>query len=126
MGGQLPTLPPGSDAPARNVVMPGGVDLKSALCIRRIGSFTNYVVKYQEVCTLGCSLFPSIQMAISIQFSLYIRNLNPKFPINLTKNNFAKGPKQKPVAECCRSAKFGGAQAKQGRALATLFLGQII
>ena len=65
-------------------------------------------------------------MAIGIQFSLHIRTLNPKFQINLTKNNFAKGPKQKPVAECCRSAKFGGAQAKQGRALATLFLGQII
>ena len=65
-------------------------------------------------------------MAIGIQFSLHKRNLNPKFQINLAKNNFAKGPKQKPVAECCRSAKFGGTQAKQGRALATLFLGQII
>ena len=30
--------------------------------------------------------------------------------------------KQKAAAQCCRSAKFGGAQAKQGRALATLCL----
>ena len=43
-----------------------------------------------------------------------------------TKYNFAKGPKQKAVAQCCRSAKFGGAQAKQGRALATLCLVQFL
>ena len=47
---------------------------------------------------------------------------DPKFHINQTKNNFAKGQKQKAAAQCCRSAKFGGAQAKQGRALATLCL----
>ena len=58
-------------------------------------------------------------------YSLNIRNIDPKFQINQTKNNFAKGQKQKPVAECCQPAKFGGAQAKQGRALATLFLDQI-
>ena len=51
-----------------------------------------------------------------------ISNLDPKFQINWTKNNFAKGLKQKPAAKCCRLAKFGGAQAKLGRALAALFL----
>ena len=65
-------------------------------------------------------------MAIGKQFSLYIRSINPKFQINRTKNNFAKGPKQKAAAQCCRSAKFGGAQAKQGRALATLSLVQFL
>ena len=42
-------------------------------------------------------------MAIVIQFSFYIRNLSPKFQINLTKNNFAKGPKQKPEAKSLES-----------------------
>ena len=55
-------------------------------------------------------------------YSLNIRNIDPKFQINQTKNNFAKGQKQKSMAKCCQSAKFGGAQAKQGRAIATLFL----
>ena len=64
-------------------------------------------------------------MAIGKQFLLHMRNLDPKFQMNWTKNNFAKCQKQKPVAECCRPAKFDGAQAKQGRALATLFLDQI-
>ena len=61
-------------------------------------------------------------MAIGTQFTLDISSLDPKFQINRTKNNFAKGPKQNTVAECCQPAKFGGAQAKQGRALATLLL----
>ena len=61
-------------------------------------------------------------MAIGKQFLLHIKNVNPKFQINRTKNNFAKGPKQKAAAQCCRSAEFGGAQAKQGRALAALCL----
>ena len=61
-------------------------------------------------------------MAIGTQFSLDISSLDPKFQFNRTKNNFAKGPKQKAAAQSCRSAKFGGAQAKQGRALATLSL----
>ena len=65
-------------------------------------------------------------MAIGTQFPLDISSLDPKFQINWTKNNFAKGPKQKAAAQCCRSAKFGGAQAKQGRALATLSLVQFI
>ena len=65
-------------------------------------------------------------MAISTQFSLDISSLDPKFQINRTKNNFAKGPKQKAAAKCCRSAKFGGAQVKQGRALATLSLVQFL
>ena len=64
-------------------------------------------------------------MAIGTQFPLYFRNLEPKFQINQTKQNFAKSLKQKSEAECCQTAKFGGAQAKQGRALATLFLDQI-
>ena len=64
-------------------------------------------------------------MANGTQFSLDFRSLDPKFQINRIKNNFAKSKKQKPVAEYCRPAKFGGAQAKQGRALATLFLDQI-
>ena len=64
-------------------------------------------------------------MAIGTQFPLDISSLDPKFQINQTKNNFAKGQKQKPMAKCCQSANFGGAQAKQGRAIATLFLGQI-
>ena len=58
-------------------------------------------------------------------FSLNIRNIDPKFQINQTKNNFAKGQKQKAAAQCCRLAKFGIAQAKQGRALATLCFGPI-
>ena len=61
-------------------------------------------------------------MAIGTQFLLDISSLDPKFQFKQTKNNFAKGPKQKAAAQCCRSAKFGGAQAKQGRALATLCL----
>ena len=61
-------------------------------------------------------------MAIGTWVPFDISNLDPKFQINWTKNNFAKGLKQKPVAKCCRLAKFGGAQAKQGRALATLCL----
>ena len=61
-------------------------------------------------------------MAIGTQFPLDISSLDPKFQINRTKNNFAKGPKPKAAAQCCQSAKFGGAQAKQGRALATLSL----
>ena len=65
-------------------------------------------------------------MAIGAQFPLDFSGLEPKFQINRTKNNFAKGPKQKAAAQCCRSAKFGGAQAKQGRALATLSLVQFI
>ena len=65
-------------------------------------------------------------MAFGTQFSLDISSLDPEFQFKQTKNNFAKGPKQKAVAQCCRSAKFGGAQAKQGRALATLFLVQFI
>ena len=59
-------------------------------------------------------------MAIGTQFSLDISSLDPKFQFSWTKSNFAKGPKQKAAAQCCRSAKFGGAQAKQGRALANL------
>ena len=61
-------------------------------------------------------------MAIGTQFSLDISSSDPKFQINRTKNNFAKGPKQKAAAQCCRSAKFGGPQGKQGRPLATLCL----
>ena len=61
-------------------------------------------------------------MAIGTLFPLEITSLDPKFQINRTKNNFAKGPKQKAAAQCCRSAKFGSAEAKQGRALATLSL----
>ena len=61
-------------------------------------------------------------MAIGAQFSVDFSDSEPKFQINRTKNNFAKGPKQKAAAQCCRSAKFGGAQAKQGRVLATLSL----
>ena len=64
-------------------------------------------------------------MAIGKQFLLLKRNVDPKFQINRIKNNFAKCQKQKPLAEYCQPAKFGGAQAKQGRALATLFLDQI-
>ena len=48
-------------------------------------------------------------MAIGKQFSLDVNSLDPKFQINWTKNNFAKGPKQKAAAQCCQSAKFGGA-----------------
>ena len=59
-------------------------------------------------------------MAISTQFSLDFSSLER------TKNNFAKGPKQKAAAQCCRLAKFGGTQAKQGRALATLSLVRFI
>ena len=44
----------------------------------------------------------------------------------MTKYNFAKDQKQKAAAQCCRSAKFGDAQAKQGRALATLCLVQFL
>ena len=77
-------------------------------------------------CRLGCSPFPSIKMAISSQFPLYFRNSEPKFQINQTKKNFAKSLKQKSVAECCQLAKFGGAQARQGRALATLFFVRLI
>ena len=65
-------------------------------------------------------------MAIGTQFLLDISSLDPKFQFKQTKNNFAKGPKQKAAAQCCRLAKFGGAQAKQGRALATLYLVQFI
>ena len=65
-------------------------------------------------------------MAFGTQFSLDISSLDPKFQFNQTKNNFAKGPKQKAAAQCCRLAKFGGTQAKQGRALATLSLVQFI
>ena len=65
-------------------------------------------------------------MAICTQFHLDICSLDPKFQINRTKNNFAKGPKQKVAAQCCQWAKFGGAQAKQGRALATLSLVQFL
>ena len=65
-------------------------------------------------------------MAIGTQFPLDFSSLDPKFQINRTKNNFAKGPKQKAAAQCCRSAKFGGAQAKQGRALTTLCLVQFL
>ena len=65
-------------------------------------------------------------MAIGTQFSLDISILDPKFQINGTKNNFAKGPKQKGAAQCCRLAKFGGTQAKQGKALATLSLVQFL
>jgi len=65
-------------------------------------------------------------MAIGTQFPLYFRNLEPKFQINQTKQNYAKSLKQKSAAKCCRTANFGGAQAKQGRALATLFLIQLI
>ena len=61
-------------------------------------------------------------MAIGTWVPFDISNLDPKFQINWTKNNFAKGLKQKPAAKCCQSAKFGGAQAKLGRALAALFL----
>ena len=64
-------------------------------------------------------------MAIGTQFPLGMSSLDPKFQFNRSKNNFAKGPKQKAAAQCCRSAKFGDAQAKQGRALATLFLVRI-
>ena len=78
-----------------------------------------------HVSTLGCSLFSSIQMAIGTWFPLNITIIDPKFQINRTKNNFAKGQKQKTAAQCCHSAKFGGAQAKQGRALATLCFGPI-
>ena len=65
-------------------------------------------------------------MAIGTQFSLDISSLDPKFQINRIKNNFAKGPKQKAAAQYGRLAKFGGAQAKQGRALATLSLVQFL
>ena len=56
-------------------------------------------------------------MAISTQFPWDFSSLDPKSQIKRTKNNFAKGPKQKAAAQCCQSAKFGGAQAKQGKAL---------
>ena len=62
-------------------------------------------------------------MAIGTWVPFDISNLDPKFQINWTKNNFAKGLKQKPAAKCCRSAKFGDAQAKQGRDL-TASIGQ--
>ena len=65
-------------------------------------------------------------MAICTQFYLHICSLDPKFQINRIKNNFAKGQKQKAVAQCCRLAKFGSAQAKQGRVLATLSLVQFL
>ena len=65
-------------------------------------------------------------MAIGTLFLLDINNLDPKFQINQTKNNFAKAQKLKSVAQCCQSAKFGGAQAKQGRTVATLSLVQFL
>ena len=65
-------------------------------------------------------------MAIGTQFPLDFSSVDPKFQINRTKSNFAKGPEQKAAAQCCQSAKFGDAQAKQGRALATLSLVQFI
>ena len=61
-------------------------------------------------------------MAIDTQFPYDISSSDPKFQINRTKNNFAKGPKQKAAAQCCQSAKFGSAQAKQGRIVAILSL----
>ena len=61
-------------------------------------------------------------MAIGTWVPFDISNLDPKFQINWTKNNFAKGLKQKPAAKYCQSTKFGGAQAKLGRALTALFL----
>ena len=65
-------------------------------------------------------------MAIGTQFPLDFSSLDPKFQINRIINNFAKGPEQKAAAQCCRSTKFGGAQAKQGRALAILSLVQFL
>ena len=65
-------------------------------------------------------------MAIGTQFPLDISSLDPKFQFKQTKNNFAKGLKQKAAAQYCRLAQFGSAQAKEGRVLATLFLVQFI
>lgn len=55
-------------------------------------------------------------MAIGTQFPLDINSLDPELQFKQTKNNFAKGQKQKTAAQCCRSAKFGSAPLKPSKA----------